>query len=162
MPAHLINMRGNCWLSDLTETMSQQGHKWSFVQIGQELKELSRSQHRPIRCWLTSLICADYLINMRRNCWLSNLAETMSQGHNWSFVQIGQELKEWLHSQQQGHEWSFVQIGQELNELSHSQHRPIICWLTSLICAEIAGCRTWPRQCHKKAICEVEFKSVKN
>jgi hypothetical protein len=26
MPAYLINMRGNCWLSNLIETMSQQGH----------------------------------------------------------------------------------------------------------------------------------------
>jgi hypothetical protein len=57
--------------------------------------------------------------------------------------------------------WSFVRIGQELKHLACSQHRPIRCQLTSLICAEIASCRTWPRQCHK-AICEVLSKSVKN
>jgi hypothetical protein len=218
-------------MSNLTETMSQQGYIWSFVPIGKEFKDLSRSQHWPIRCRRTSLICTEiagyrtwprqchnkaicevssesvknwriyrihnidqsdagaphyytrkllavelgrdnvtkrpylkfrpnrsriegvitfttstnqmpsHLINMYGNCWLSNLTGTMSQ---------------------QGHMWSFVQIGQELKELSHSQHRPIRCRRTSLIYTKIAGCRTWPRQCHNKVISEVSTESVKN
>jgi hypothetical protein len=108
---------------------------WSFVQIGQELilKDLSRSQHRPIKCRRTSLICAEF----------AGCRTWPRQFHNKAICE-------------------FVRIGQELNELSRSQHRPIRCRRTLLICTEIAGCRTWPRQCHNKAICEVSSKSVKN
>jgi hypothetical protein len=111
---------------------------WSFVRIGQEWKELSCSQHRPIRCRRTSLICAE----------IAGCQTWPRQCHNKAICEgSSKSVKNWR--------------SYRVHNIDQS-HRPIRCRRNSLICAKIAGCRTWPRQIHKKAICEVSSESIKN
>jgi hypothetical protein len=101
MPAHRISMRGNRCLSNLTETMSNEVQIWSFVEIGEELKELSRTQSVTVAFTTSTNQMPAHLINMRGNRCLLNLTETMSnEVQIWSFVAIGEELKELSRTQQ--------------------------------------------------------------
>jgi hypothetical protein len=101
MPANLISMHGNRCLSNLTETMSSEVQIWSFVEIGEELKELLRTQSVTVAFTKSTNQMPAHLINMRGNRCLSNLTVTMSnEVQIWSFVAIGEELKELSRTQQ--------------------------------------------------------------